>query len=122
MSRFVPFSIDVAKPGPRMGVGGVLILTQVNFRWIITQRIPPVAYLTAIDKFAIGNLLILVVFACWHAIIGSTLFDNYESQRVTVDTVFLGIFGLVFFVYTLFYVIRIVLMTKKAEEFGQNDL
>jgi hypothetical protein len=46
-------------PNARQTVAGILILTQVNFRLIITSTIPPVPYLTSIDKYAIGNLFFL---------------------------------------------------------------
>jgi hypothetical protein len=55
----VPFSVDVMLPNARQTVAGILILTQVNFRLIITSTIPPVPYLTSIDKYAIGNLFFL---------------------------------------------------------------
>ena len=103
-----------------MSVGGVLILTQVNFRWIITQRIPPVSYLTSIDKYAIGNLLFLVLFASWHAIIGSTIFDSYGDTRFTIDAYLLGAFGIVFFIYTLFFILKIKWMIKEIDKKGKK--
>ncbi len=99
------------QPNARSTVAGVLILTQVNFRWIITQRIPSVPYLTSIDKYAIGNLLFLVLFACWHSIVGSQIFDDVTTSiRITIDTYVLCAFAIAFFIYTLVYVIWVFRM------------
>lgn len=118
---FVPFSVVPSAPQSRMSVGGILILTQVNFRWIITQRIPPVSYLTSIDKYAIGNLFFLIIFACWHAIIGSTLFESNGDMRVTIDTYVLGGFGVAFFIYTLFFIVKISLIIRGINEKGKKE-
>ena len=60
---FVPFAFDPNGPQFRCQVTGLLILTSVNFRWIVTQRLPSVPYLTSLDKYAIGSLLFLVSFS-----------------------------------------------------------
>ena len=117
---FVPFSINASKPHFRMSVAGVLILTQVNFRWIITQRIPSVGYLTSIDKFAIGNLFFLVAFALWHSIIGSTLFDEDNDNRTKLDLYGLYGFSGAFTFYTLFAILNILWKSKKIENLQKN--
>ncbi len=45
---FVPFSFAPDGPQFRCQVTGLLLLTSVNFRWIVTQRLPSVPYLTCI--------------------------------------------------------------------------
>jgi hypothetical protein len=113
---FVPFSVDVTLPNARMQVAGVLILTQVNFRWLITQRIPSVPYLTSVDKYSIGNLFFLVLFAMWHAIIGSTMFDVYSDYRIPIDIYVLCFFGIAFFTYNIAFIIRLVQIKMKNEQ------
>jgi len=58
---FVPFSFDLANHHLRIQVTSLLILTAVNFRWVVTQRLPPVSYLTQLDKYAIVTLMFLVL-------------------------------------------------------------
>ena len=70
---FVPFSFDPASPTLRCQVTGLLILTSVNFRWVMTQRLPSVSYLTTFDKYGIGCLLFLVSF-CFSS------FDHIHSK------------------------------------------
>ena len=105
------------QPNARQTVAGVLILTQVNFRVIITQCIPPVPYLTSIDKYAIGNLFFLILFACWHSIIGSQMFSNFLlDTRKEIDQYVLLSFGVAFICYTIAYMTWIVRMQKAIEK------
>jgi hypothetical protein len=77
--------------------------------------------LTSIDKYAIGNLFFLILFACWHAIIGSTLFESYGDMRVTIDTYVLGAFGVAFSIYTLFFIVKITLIIRSINEKGKKE-
>jgi hypothetical protein len=79
---FVPFSFDPASPQFRAQVTGLLLLTSVNFRWIITQRLPSVPYLTSLDKYAIGSLLFLVIFCVWHSLIGSSVITTTNKKEI----------------------------------------
>jgi hypothetical protein len=117
---FVPFSVDSSSPHARMSVAGVLILTQVNFRWVITQKIPPVSYLTSIDKYAIGNLFIQILFAMWHAIIGSVLFDSISSERSVYDSYALIAFSCLFAIYTTFTLAKIIYTQKQIDKWRKD--
>jgi hypothetical protein len=79
---FVPFSFDPASPQFRAQVTGLLLLTSVNFRWIVTQRLPSVPYLTSLDKYAIGSLLFLVIFCVWHSLIGSAVVTTTNKKEI----------------------------------------
>ncbi|RNA09125.1 gamma aminobutyric acid receptor subunit [Brachionus plicatilis] len=85
MLGFVPFAFDSDKPQFRCQVTGLLLLTSVNFRWVITQRLPSVPYLTSLDKYAIGSLLYLVLFCVWHSIIGSNIITSDGKQKEDID-------------------------------------
>jgi hypothetical protein len=52
---FVPFSFTYTAPHFRIQTTCLLILSSVNFRWIVTQKLPSVSYLTTLDKYAIGR-------------------------------------------------------------------
>ena len=105
-----------------MSVAGVLILTQVNFRWIITQRIPSVGYLTSIDKYAIGNLFFLVTFAFWHAIIGSTIFNEDNDYRALIDSYALVTVSVGFVIYTLYSIFKIMYMSRQIDNLEKQSI
>jgi hypothetical protein len=69
---FVPFSFAYDLPHFRIQTTCLLILSSVNFRWIVTQKLPTVSYLTTLDKYAIGALVFLALLCCWHGIIGAS--------------------------------------------------
>jgi hypothetical protein len=102
---FATFSISVTTPQFRCQVTGLLLLTSVNFRWIITQRLPSVSYLTLIDKYTIGCLFCLAAIFIWHAIIGSKIITSDSSTLSTIDGyVLYGMAG----VYVVFKIIMII--------------
>jgi hypothetical protein len=109
---FVPFAFSPDAPQFRCQVTGLLLLTSVNFRWIVTQRLPSVAYLTSLDKYAIGSLLSLVLFCCWHSIIGSTVITSDISFKRTVDSYVLYGAAMFYVFYNLFYLIWFIRMYK----------
>jgi hypothetical protein len=101
---FATFSISVTTPQFRCQVTGLLLLTSVNFRWIITQRLPSVSYLTLIDKYTIGCLFCLATIFIWHAIIGSKVITTDASLLSIIDGyVLYGLAGL----YVIFKLVMI---------------
>ncbi|CAF0865229.1 unnamed protein product [Brachionus calyciflorus] len=116
---FTIFSISPTTPQFRCQVTGLLLLTSINFRWIVTQRLPSVSYLTLLDKYTIGCLIYLVLFCVWHAIIGSeSIISNIELKR-DVDFYFLigsAITFIVFHLGFIFWFIRKIIEIKHLKE------
>ncbi|RNA23241.1 gamma aminobutyric acid receptor subunit [Brachionus plicatilis] len=79
---FVPFSFNHSFPHFRIQTTCLLILSSINFRWIVTQKLPTVSYLTTLDKYAIVALIFLVSLCAWHAVIGSVLFSSIDKEYV----------------------------------------
>ena len=104
---FVPFAFEPNGPQFRCQVTGLLLLTSVNFRWIVTQRLPSVPYLTSLDKYAIGSLLYLVLFCVWHSIIGSTIISPELTVKRKIDGIVLycaaGIYIFFNFCYLIWF-------------------
>jgi hypothetical protein len=115
---FVPFAFDPAAPQFRAQVTGLLLLTSVNFRWIVTQRLPSVPYLTSLDKYAIGSLLFLVFFCVWHSLIGSSIITT--TNRKTIDTYVLYALAGLFLIYNLIYVMWFVKMHRTIQNFKEK--
>ena len=56
------------------------------------------------------------MFACWHSIIGSQLFAEFELEnRQRIDSFVLVSFGLVFIIYTIVYASWVIRMQKQIE-------
>lgn len=117
---FVPFAFDSAGPQFRCQVTGLLLLTSVNFRWVVTQRLPSVPYLTQFDKYAISSLLYLVLFCVWHSVIGSNIITSDSELRKKIDSYVLIGSAASYILYILFYVLWFLRMFKSTRKF-QND-
>lgn len=113
---FVPFAFDPNGPQFRCQVTGLLILTSVNFRWLVTQRLPSVPYLTSLDKYAIGNLFHLVIFCVWHSIIGSDAFEQ-KAFRKRFDCYFLYGASTFFLFYNIWYGFWFLKMSRSIKKF-----
>jgi hypothetical protein len=118
---FVPFSFTVANNHFRIQVTSLLILTSVNFRWIVTQRLPTVSYLTTLDKYAIGALIFLVALCGWHATIGSSvIYDNDTDNKERVDTIVLVVIGVFYIIYHIIYFTFFYYKYRKYDTIGKQ--
>lgn len=119
---FVPFAFDVSGPQFRCQVTGLLLLTSVNFRWIVTQRLPSVPYLTSLDKYAIGSLFSLVLFCVWHSVIGSNVITKNPDKKQLIDNyVFMGA-GIFYLLYNIGYITWFLKMARSIKKFHLNSL
>jgi hypothetical protein len=107
---FVTFAMDYTGPQNRLAICGILILTAVNFRWLITARLPSVSYLTFLDQFSIGGLAVLVMFVVWDAILGSGLLTSDKTLGKQIEMGVLIGFAVIymfFLAYIIFGFVRI---------------
>jgi hypothetical protein len=73
------FFIDPKNSGPQIAMGATSILTLIAFLFSLGSVLPPVSYLTRIDVFVYGSLvLVFLVFA--EAILTSSLAGSDETQ------------------------------------------
>lgn len=114
---FVPFSFTVINNQFRIQVTSLLILTSVNFRWIVTQRLPTVSYLTMLDIYAIGALIFLVSLCGWHAIIGSDLLSGDKDK---IDLIVLIVIGVVYVIYHVIYFTLFISKYRRYNKIGKK--
>ncbi|CAH8439184.1 unnamed protein product [Dicrocoelium dendriticum] len=70
---FATFAVSPDKAELRLRLSFTLILTSVTFKYVITQSLPKISYLTYMDKYVLMSLGILCIISIWHAVV--TLFD-----------------------------------------------
>nr|CDS33127.2 gamma aminobutyric acid receptor subunit [Hymenolepis microstoma] len=66
---FATFAVSPDKAELRLRLSFTLILTSVTFKYVITQSLPRISYLTYMDKYVLMSLAILCVISIWHAVI-----------------------------------------------------
>ncbi|VDD76826.1 unnamed protein product [Mesocestoides corti] len=66
---FATFAVSPDKAELRLRLSFTLILTSVTFKYVITQSLPRISYLTYMDKYVLMSLAILCIISIWHAVI-----------------------------------------------------
>lgn len=83
---FTAFSFAPNYPQFRCQLTSLLLLTLVNFRWIISNSIPSISYLTLLDKYSIGSIIFLVALFIWHTFIAtyglSLLASETQARKI----------------------------------------
>lgn len=103
---FVPFSFNAYSPHFRIQTTCLLILSSINFRVVVTQRLPIVSYVTTLDLYLVGAQMFLVLLCCWHAIIGTFLLDEIVTNevRVEIDAYALALISTIYFLFQIIYI------------------
>ncbi len=115
---FVPFSFSYTTPHFRIQTTCLLILSSINFRWIVTQKLPTVSYLTTLDKYAIGALIFLVSLCAWHAIIGSNVISTTSPTPSQIDQYALMAIGALYFLFHLIYIVYFIVKYLRYSKIG----
>ena len=138
---FVPFSCDVNYPQYRskifyihlnsnilfltcffiinqVPINLILLLSSINFRWVVTQRLPPISYLTILDKYVLSGLLFLALLAFWHACIGSDMFTKDSKRKIDQTMLFIVTSFFIFFhiIFILIFFFKYSLIQKLEEK------
>jgi hypothetical protein len=67
------------------------------FRWSVSRLLPPVSYLTLLDKYTLISLVFISLNSIWHSIIGFLIRHTGISKMI--DYYVLSLFALFFLVY-----------------------
>lgn len=70
-SSLTVFSIPISLPANRLQVTYTILLSSISFKWVINRSLPPVSYLTLLDKYSIVCILYINVLAAYHSVAGS---------------------------------------------------
>jgi hypothetical protein len=112
---YATFAIGVTGPQNRITIQCILLLTAVNFRWMIAQRLPSVSYMTFLDKFAVGAIVTNSVLIAWDALAGSLIISQDKTFLQVIDTYALyasaGVFVFFVFVFILWF-LKLLLQVK----------
>jgi hypothetical protein len=71
------FWIDPGFAGAQIGVATSSILSIVAFRFVLVNMLPPLSYMTRMDRFTLG-CMILIFLALIETILTSYIFNNNQ--------------------------------------------
>jgi hypothetical protein len=67
------------------------------FRWSVSRLLPPVSYLTLLDKYTLISLVFISLNSIWHSIIGFLI--RHTAISKTIDYYVLSLFTAFFLIY-----------------------
>lgn len=70
LSSLAVFSMSCNIPQNRLQTSCTLLLTSVTFKWVTNRSLPSVSYMTSLDKYSLGCILIICLQCIWHGVIG----------------------------------------------------
>ena len=96
------FWVDPENIGPQLGISTASVLTLIAFQFSLVRMLPPVSYLTRIDLFVLGSMM-LVFLALAESIYTSriTKAGRHDDAR-RVDSFARGIYSAMFVMLVIF--------------------
>ncbi|CAF0786840.1 unnamed protein product [Adineta ricciae] len=91
------YGVAPEHPQSRLQITCTLLLTSIMFRWSVSRLLPPVSYLTLLDKYTLVSLVFISLNSIWHSIIGFLIRHTAISKMI--DYYVLSLFTLFFLVY-----------------------
>lgn len=121
LMAFATYSVHPSLPQNRLQLSFTLLLTAVTFKWVVNRCLPTISYLTSLDKYVLGSMVMLCLVCAWHALVSALPADvrKYWDNVALVAAVLLyvafhGVF--VLWMY-LFASSRRRIMAKKDREY-----
>lgn len=76
---FCSFSVEISSPSDRLSVTLTLLLTAVAFKFVVSQSLPTISYLTFLDKYVLCGLLFLGCMAIENAV--AAIIPDVPTQK-----------------------------------------
>jgi len=119
------FSIDHKTPQSRLQTTYTILVGSISFKWVINRSLPPVSYLTSLDKYAILCIFYVCVLGCWHGIIG-TISDYLTGENLIIaeklDSGFFWFAAVAFVVVHLYGFVRYHYSTAPIRKLRTQDI
>ncbi|CAF0795572.1 unnamed protein product [Rotaria sordida] len=106
-------------PQNRLQITCTLLLTSIMFRWSVSRLLPPVSYLTLLDKYTLISLVFISLNAIWHSIIGF-LIRRMDISKI-IDYYVLIIFSIVFLVYHCIMIFSLYHALRRRQIMLESD-
>lgn len=87
---FCSFSVEISSPSDRLSVTLTLLLTAVAFKYVVSQSLPTISYLTLLDKYVLSGLVFLRCMAIENAVAAS-IPDSDTQKKFDRISLYFGI-------------------------------
>lgn len=89
------------------------------FRWSVSRLLPPVSYLTLLDKYTLISLVFISMNSIWHSITGY-LIRSFNISK-SIDNYVFGLFTIFFLLYHLLMVISLFQALRHRHVMLEHD-
>lgn len=117
---FATFTVELALPQNRLQLSFILLLTTITFKFVVSQTLPRISYLTYLDKYILTSMGILCAVCVWHAIVPCLKYNMKLAE--TVDRCAFVILGSIYFMFHVIFFLYIYFVAlKKRWTYNQKD-
>ena len=119
------FSIDHKTPQSRLQTTYTILVGSISFKWVINRSLPPVSYLTSLDKYAILCIFYVCILGCWHGIIGTiSEYLNEDNIKIAqqLDSGFFWLAAITFVVVHLYGLVLYHWSTEPIRKLRSQDI
>ena len=117
---FATFTVDLERPENRLQLSFILLLTTITFKFVVSQNLPRIPYLTYLDKYILTSMCILCTVCVWHSTVPLLKYNEVLSKAadrcalIVLWTSYL-LFHICFFAYIAFVAVN------KRWMYGEKD-
>ena len=108
---FTTFFVSPDNTGERLSVILTLLLTAVTFKFVVSQSLPPVSYLTVLDWYVLTSVIFIFAVAIENSIVAKI---QNEKSRKLFDHVSWGVTGLIFVLIHMCFIVKSVIIMRRA--------
>jgi hypothetical protein len=122
LASLAPFVIDPKIPQSRLPSTATMLLTSVSIRWIVGRLLPTVSYLTSLDKYSLGTMMIITMQLLYHAIFGAIFHSLPEKLAYQLDKIIFAIFLTFIIIKQIVFLIWILKIKRFREKLRKNEI
>jgi hypothetical protein len=118
LMSFSAFCISAATPHFRLAVTLTILLTAINFKWVVNRSLPPTSTVNRLDTYHIFSVSFICFLAAWHSLIATRLFALLEPRHCAqLDMAMLLAFAIVFILFQVGIYVRFSLLFRACNTF-----
>ena len=118
---FTTWTIDMDKVQNRLQLTFILLLSNITFKFSVSQTLPKVSYLTILDKYIIYSGAQLCLVAVQHAVPSNLFFDNKEEAH-RADLIALYCQGAAYIIFNMaFFAHGRYIVFRRKKDFAMKD-
>merc|ERR1712142_1083703 len=117
---FATFSVDLERPQNRLQLSFILLLTTITFKFVVSQTLPRISYLTYLDKYILTSMGILCSVCVWHAVAPKFKYES-EMKLYADKCAFITLGTLYAFFHVFFFLYIYFVALKKRWTYNQKD-